>query len=251
MSSNRTGGAVVVIMAKQPVAGRVKTRLLPALSPGAAARLSQALIEDTITLASRVAQVHVAVAVSPPGAVETWGRRLPHEPVLLPVEGPDIGACLAAATGHLFSIGFSRVIALSSDSPTLPVSALERAVALLRDADVVIGPCEDGGYYLVGLRAPCPGLFSDIDWGSERVSAQTRERADTLGRSTAWLHPWYDVDTPDDLERLSREASGLPAGVLASTRRVLAFLASEAVLDPDNGRSSGTADEPRHEESNP
>ncbi len=250
MSNRSEVGSVVVIMAKEPVAGRVKTRLSPPLSRHAAALLSQALLEDTMSMVSRVNGLRLAVAVSPPAAVQTWGTRLPGRPLLLPVEGGDIGACLAAATGQLFAAGFSRVIALNSDSPTLPVSVLEQAVVLLDFADVVVGPSDDGGYYLVGLGAPCPGLFHDIDWSSARVAAQTRARADALGCSTAWLPSWYDVDTPANLARLAQEALRLPADVLASTRHVLASIAPPSAPDAANVRSRATAHEPRNGETN-
>jgi glycosyltransferase A (GT-A) superfamily protein (DUF2064 family) len=104
----------------------------------------------------------------------------------------------------------------------LPAEYVERAVDLLTNSDVVIGPAEDGGYYLIGLRQKHPGLFSDIAWSSSRVAAQTLERAATLGLTAARLPPWYDVDTPADLERLRAELVSLPPDVVPHTRRFLA-----------------------------
>ena len=211
--------AVAVIMAKQPVPGRTKTRLCPPLSPLDAAQLSEALLSDTIALVSRLQGVRLAVAVTPAAAVAAFRLRVPHDAVLLPVEGPDIGACLSQATECLFAEGYSRVMAIGSDGPTLPSAYLERAAELLDHHDVVVGPSEDGGYYLVGLRRPAPGLFEGIAWSTSRVVSQTEGRAATLGLSVAWLPPWYDVDTAADLERLRAELATLPSHTLTSTRR--------------------------------
>jgi uncharacterized protein len=219
--SNRdaAGGAVAVVMAKEPAAGRTKTRLCPPLSPPDAARLYEALLHDTIALVSRLRGVRLAVAVTPASAVATFRLRVPQDALVLPVGGGDIGACLSQATEHLFAEGFSRVLAINSDGPTLPPVYLERALELLDRHDVVIGPSEDGGYYLAGLRRSAPGLFQGIAWSTPRVMAQTVERATTLGLSTALLPPWYDVDTAADLERLRLELESLPPHTSACTRR--------------------------------
>jgi hypothetical protein len=206
-------------MAKEPAAGRTKTRLCPPLSPSDAARLYEALLHDTIALVARRPGVRLAVAVTPPSAVGVFRLRLPHDALLLPVEGQDIGACLSQATAHLFAAGFSRVMALNSDGPTLPGAYLGRAGALLGCHDVVLGPSEDGGYYLVGLRHPAPGLFQGIAWSTSRVMAQTIDRAAALGLSVALLPPWYDVDTAADLTRLRAELDVLPSCRLTFTRQ--------------------------------
>jgi glycosyltransferase A (GT-A) superfamily protein (DUF2064 family) len=113
-------------------------------------------------------------------------------------------------------------VAVNSDGPTLPAEYVARAVELLASCDVVIGPAEDGGYYLIGLRQEHPGLFSDIAWSSPRVAAQTLERAAALALTVARLPPWYDVDTPADLDRLRTELVSLPPDVVPHTRRFFA-----------------------------
>jgi uncharacterized protein len=195
MSVHHAVRSVVVIMAKQPVPGRTKTRLSPPLSPLEAARLSEALLNDTIGLVSRVQGVRLALAITPAAAIESWRPELPGEALLLAVEGADIGVCLSEATGRLFASGYTRVIALNSDGPTLPPARVEQAEALLACADVVVGPSEDGGYYLVGLRRPEPALFRDIAWSTPHVMAQTLERAAALRCSVALLAPWYRSPT--------------------------------------------------------
>jgi len=213
------GRTVAVIMAKEPAAGRTKTRLCPPLSPSDAARLYEALLHDTIALVSRLPGVRLAVAVTPPSAVSAIRLRLPHDALVLPVEGADIGTCLSCAIEQLFTAGCSRVMAINSDGPTLPVAYLERAEALLDRHDVVLGPSEDGGYYLVGLRQSVPGLFQGIAWSTCRVMSQTMDRAGTLGLSVALLPSWYDVDTGADLDRLRAEIAALPPHELSRTRR--------------------------------
>jgi rSAM/selenodomain-associated transferase 1 len=214
--------SVVVIMAKRPEVGRTKTRLCPPLSPSGAAELYEALLNDTIALVSSLQGIRLAVAVTPPAAIIGWQPGVPEDALLLPVAGADIGVCLSQATGRLFAEGFARVLALNSDGPTLPAAHLERARSLLERSDVVLGPSEDGGYYLVGLRRPSPDLFRDIAWSTARVMPQTLDRAVALGLSVALLPSWYDIDTGADLERLRAELACLPRHALAWTRRFIA-----------------------------
>ena len=217
-----TARSVVVIMAKEPAAGRTKTRLSPPLSASGAARLYEALLSDTIGLVSCVRGVRLALAMTPASAIEAWRPWLPADALLLPVDGATVGVCLSEVTGRLFAAGFSRVIALNSDGPTLPASCIEQADALLERTDVVLGPSEDGGYYLIGLRNPGPDVFRDIAWSTAHVMAQTLERVAGLERSVAVLAPWYDIDTAADLERLRVELVRLPADALPWTRRFFA-----------------------------
>jgi glycosyltransferase A (GT-A) superfamily protein (DUF2064 family) len=237
---------VLVIMAKQPAVGRTKTRLSPPLTPAEAAALYEAMLRDTIQLGARLEGVRLAIAVTPPEAVSTFRRIGPPGVILLPVAGVDIGDCLSQVLGRLLAAGHPQAIALNSDGPTLPESRLRQAFAWLDadnadagrrrpgsgrqhpadnkhpSADVVLGPSEDGGYYLIGLKQACPELFRDIEWSSERVTAQTLARAQAMGLSVALLPPWYDVDTSADLARLQGELATLPPEALPHTRRFFA-----------------------------
>ncbi len=213
---------IVVIMAKQPAAGRTKTRLCPPLSPAEAASLAAALLSDTAALVAGLRGVSLAVAVTPAAAVDAMRPRLPRQTLLVPVDGSDLGDCLSRAIERLFALGFRRVIALNADGPTLPTDHLEQAVTLLGRHDIVLGPSEDGGYYLIGLRRACPELFRDVEWSTARVMAQTMERAAARGFSVAVLPPWYDVDTAADLDRLRGDLACLPDEALPSTRRFFA-----------------------------
>jgi len=172
--------AVLVIMAKRPAVGRTKTRLCPPLTPTQAAALYEAMLRDTIELVAQLEGVQLAIAVTPPEATSAFLHMSPPDTLLLPVAGADIGDCLNKVLSDLLASGHSRAMALNSDGPTLPSSHLRQAVAELDDADVVLGPSEDGGYYLIGLKEPQPGLFQDIEWSTERVTSQTLVRAESL-----------------------------------------------------------------------
>jgi hypothetical protein len=165
--------------------------------------------------------VQLAIAVTPPGAIALFEEWSPSGTLLLPITGVDIGDCLAQVLGQLLARGHTQALALNSDGPTLPASHLCRAIAYLDEADVVLGPGEDGGYYLIGLKEPHPALFRDIDWSTERVTAQTLARAEALGLNVALLPAWYDVDTASDLERLRVEVAALPDDAVPHTRRFL------------------------------
>jgi len=126
------------------------------------------------------------------------------------VEG--FGRCLLQAARGLFDLGYGAIGLLNSDSPTMPAELMIEAAQLLMQPDdrVVLGPATDGGYYLIGLRAPHAGLFTAIDWSTERVAAQTRARAHACGLQVVELAPWYDVDDPASLKQLLRDVDGRP-----------------------------------------
>jgi rSAM/selenodomain-associated transferase 1 len=218
----------LVIMAKQPAVGRTKTRLCPPLAPVEAVALYEALLRDTIMLATSLVGVRLAIAVTPPEAIDAFRRISPPGTLLLPIAGKDIGDCLNQALGRLLTTGYAPAIAMNSDGPTLPADYLRQAVAHLNDVDVVLGPSEDGGYYLIGLSQPQPELFVDVEWSSERVTAQTLARADAMGLRVAVLPPWYDVDTVHDLGRLQADLASLPVGALPHTRRFFARCSQNA-----------------------
>jgi rSAM/selenodomain-associated transferase 1 len=210
---------MLVIMAKEPAVGHTKTRLCPPLTPTEAAALYEAMLRDTIGLVAGLEGVRLAIAVTPPEATDSFRRISPPDAILLPVAGADIGDCLNKVLGRLLADGYSQAIALNSDGPTLPAIYLQQAIGRLDSVDVVLGPSEDGGYYLIGLKEPRPELFREIEWSSERVTAQTLARAEAMGLSVALLPSWYDVDTATDLDRLRAELATLPAEALPHTRR--------------------------------
>jgi rSAM/selenodomain-associated transferase 1 len=142
---------------------------------------------------------------------------------MLSQAGEDLGERLANISEALFSRGATAVVLCDSDSPTLPGRYIREAFLRIGEADVVVGPCDDGGYYLIGMRRFTPCLFSDIPWSSAHVTQRTVEAAERLNLSVSLLEPWYDIDTAADLDRLCHEVAASPedAAVARHTRRAL------------------------------
>jgi uncharacterized protein len=205
-------------MAKQPQPGRTKTRLCPSFTPQEAALIYEALLLDTFVLVAGIPGVQLAAAITPPDSEPYFQRIAPQGTLLIPIQGRNIGECLYLALSELLQRGFPRAIALNADGPTLPPAYLQQAVQLLNDHDVVLGPGEDGGYYLVGLKRVDAQLFNGISWSTGQVLEQTLARARQLSLRTALTPPWYDVDLPADVQRLRRELEQLPPERLAHTR---------------------------------
>jgi uncharacterized protein len=200
----------LAVMAKAPRPGKVKTRLSPPLTPDQAAALNICFIRDTteniqqVTQASNSAGV---VAYTPVGDEAAFEGLLPPGFQLLGQQGEGFGERLLYACEDLFACGFSAVCLIDSDSPTMPQDALLQAVERLARAGdrMVLGGCEDGGYYLIGIKRLHHRLFEHIDWSTDRVFAQTLERAGEIGLQVELLPTWYDVDDAATLERLQRE----------------------------------------------
>ncbi|OGB93002.1 MAG: hypothetical protein A2Z31_07850, partial [candidate division NC10 bacterium RBG_16_65_8] len=196
------------VMAKDPRAGQVKTRLCPPLTPETAARLYRCFLSDVLDLVAGVPEVDPVVAFSPPEAHGEFARLAPGRFRLVPQAGADLGARLENTFRVLFQQGYERVAAVSTDSPDLPAEYLRDAFARLDEAPVVLGPCPDGGYYLIGLSRLIPALFRDMPWSTERVMPETELRARQAGATVALLPEWHDVDTAADLDRLMRDLVG-------------------------------------------
>lgn len=206
----------VAIMAKAPRVGAVKTRLVPPLSAADAAALGAAFIQDAagnILAAAQAAPIVGHVAYAPAGSEPEFRALLPQSIRLLPSRRAGLGASLFDAASDLLGAGHEAVCLVNADSPTLPTAFIvEAAAALRRPGDrVVLGPAEDGGYYLIGLKHRHRRLFADIDWSTDRVLRQTLERAAELTLDTLMLQAWYDVDDAASLERLCGELLG-PTG---------------------------------------
>ncbi len=199
----------VVILAKAPLLGQVKTRLIPALGPQGARDLAQKLLEETGALVGTVEGIARLVAVSPATRLEMVRPLVPASFRLIPQTEGDLGVRLAHVFRELFAEGFDGVIVLGADHPALPKAYLEQAVAALhaKTTQVVLGPTEDGGYYLIGLTQPRPELFQSIPWGSAQVFEATLQRANRRGLSVHRLPHWFDVDRPEDLDRMLHAAT--------------------------------------------
>jgi rSAM/selenodomain-associated transferase 1 len=217
-----TGRVAVAVMAKVPVAGEVKTRLCPPLAPTEAATLAECFLLDRLAQLGEVSDADALVAFSPREREAALRGLVPPGVRLIPQEGADLGARLDRVLTDLLAEGYAGAIAVDADSPTLPTAYLRRACAVLREGAVsaVVGPCEDGGYYLIGLRAPAPALFRDMPWSTAAVTPETLARSRRLGLRLALLPSWFDVDRGEDLARLRAPA---PPEAFGPTR-TLAFL---------------------------
>jgi rSAM/selenodomain-associated transferase 1 len=193
----------VVVMAKAPREGFVKTRLTGAYPAREVVRLSECMLRDTVTLAQTLPRVHVAV-MCPSGDVEDIESCLPAEVQVVGQRGQGLASALSSVFEH-FPPDFRRVVAIDSDSPHLPPARLEAAFDLLEAHDVVVGPTEDGGYYLVGASAMHPHLFDLAPLGTDGARDALLENARRLGLSVALTEACYDVDLPADLRRLAAE----------------------------------------------
>ena len=158
--------------------------------------------------------VRLALAYSPEGAEKTFEAILPCPMIFFPQQGADLGQRLANIFEKLCGEGYDQVHIINSDSPDMPCTLIRESTRLLGMAqiDLVLGPCADGGYYLIGLKKPAPQLFQEIPWSTDRVLALTLERARTLGLSCGLLEPWYDIDTCEDLNRFFERNKGRKDG---------------------------------------
>jgi len=246
------GVCALTVMTKAPQAGRVKTRLVPPLTPEEAAELNKCFLRDTAAAISSVCSrqpeggahasltqavtVHARgiAAYTPVGAESAYDDILPADFSLLPQRGNTFGDRLFFAVEDLFKCGFESVCLIDSDSPTVPAENFAEAVELLSTSKdrVVLGPSDDGGYYLIGLKKPNRHLFDKIDWSTERVLDQTMQRAKEIALETRLLPTGYDVDDESSLRRLCNELLREPGNGSAArnTRKFLERLHAEKKL---------------------
>ena len=196
-------------MAKAPRPGAVKTRLCPPLRAAEAAALYRCFLLDKIAAVQALSGIRPMVAYTPDEAQAEFAELAP-DCSLVPQRGPDLGVRLHTTLASLLAAGHPGAIAVDSDTPTLPREFLQRAVDCLTGPgpDVVLGPTEDGGYYLIGVRAAHRALFDDMPWSTSAVLEITLRRAAAAGLQTVCTPPWFDVDTPDDLRRLRAALEG-------------------------------------------
>ena len=208
--------AALVVFAKAPIPGQVKTRLCPPLTPDEAATLHGSFVLDTLERSkAAVAKMKLPLdrylACAPSSTLVFFKIMEERQGVtLIDQVGGDLGARMNQAFETMFARGYKRVLIVGTDVPSLPLDHYQQALAQLESHDLVLGPALDGGYYLIGLKRAAPDLFVGIPWSTERVLGMTQEKATTLGLKTALLPAWRDVDTIEDVQALI-EASALDA----------------------------------------
>ena len=230
------GCSALALMTKAPRAGKVKTRLVPPLTNEEAAELNRCFLQDTGAAISACCKGFMArssgrpsvrgIAVyTPIGAESDYADILPADFSLVPQRGESFGERLYFAATDLFRSGFDSVCLIDSDSPTIPVENFIIAVELLSlpGDHIVLGPCDDGGYYLIGLKRLHREVFEEVNWSTDRVLEQTKQRATEIGVDVHELPRGFDVDDRATLHRLCDELLGTNArdGVAPQTQKFL------------------------------
>src|SRR5947207_3202075 len=195
---------VLVIMAKAPRLGEVKTRLTPSLSHTAVTAFYCCLLDDTLALARSLSDVEIAI-MCPESDVNELAQIAGSKAAVVAQKGAGLAAGLTSVFAHFAQDHQRRVIAFNSDSPHLPRSVLEGAFEKLATHDVVVGPTHDGGYYLVGAKAPHATLFAGDGMGTSNALERLLSCAQALELSVGLAEPFYDIDVADDLTRLAEE----------------------------------------------
>jgi len=192
---------LLVVVAKAPVPGEVKTRLYPKLTIDEATDLYRCFLQDRIKEIGRLTEIDLAISYTPEESKEYFSRFITNGFHLFPQRGKNLGERLSNIFKDKLADKYDAVSIIDSDTPDLPRSIVQQSFQLLMSngVDAVFGPCDDGGYYLVAMRRPQPDLFQHIPWSTEAVLAATLERASAIGLKAELLPRWNDLDTFEDL----------------------------------------------------
>ena len=221
----------LVVMAKAPLPGEVKTRLLDTLTPEQAAALARALLADQLNHIQQIETADLWLAYAPPEARLIVKQLAPRAFRLFCQEGADLGARMQTVFDRLFRAGYTNIILIGADLAAVPMRFFDQAYSYLQSGGhrVVLGPSRDGGYYLIGCNCPTPELFSGMRWSHSAVFEQTLTRLERLKISYDVLPAWFDVDTPEDLTALRAAlASASLAAAMPETVRFLRRLKHRA-----------------------
>ncbi|OIO36676.1 MAG: hypothetical protein AUJ74_01080 [Candidatus Omnitrophica bacterium CG1_02_44_16] len=195
----------LIIFAKEPKKGKVKTRLQDYLSGNLCVHLYKAFLRDILDLADKIACEHKILAYDSNGESPKYLKKIAPRYTFYEQKGGSLGGRMYSAFRFAKDAGASKMVIIGSDSPMLPVSTIKKAFSLLNCADMVLGPTIDGGYYLIGLKSPCTGLFKGIAWSSPTVLKETLKNAKKLKKRVAFLDKMYDIDDLKDLFRLKKD----------------------------------------------
>ena len=226
---------MLVIMAKAPRPGAVKTRLVSSLSPEAVTDFYCCLLEDTLALARSLDHVEVAI-MCPESDASEMARLAGNAAIVVGQKGEGLAAGLISVFAH-FAEGHERsTIAFNADSPHLPRSVLEHAFETLASHDVVVGPTHDGGYYLVGAKSFHATLFANDGMGTGSALERLLSRARALQLSVGFAPPFYDIDVADDLTRLAEELRLAPAKAPRTARWLEEWELAAKQIAPGTGK---------------
>jgi rSAM/selenodomain-associated transferase 1 len=194
----------VIIMTKVPLAGTVKTRLHPVLSPEECAALAAAFLQDAFGKAQTVCR-RTILAISPFYELDKLKNILHSEPLFIEQTGADLGERIFNAFKFAFERNSDAVVMIGTDSPTFPADYIKQAFEKLKRSDAVLGKTTDGGFYLIGLRRLRREIFEDVEWSSPKTFEQTKRNIMRLNFILQEIPAWYDVDEPEDLYTLFTE----------------------------------------------
>jgi rSAM/selenodomain-associated transferase 1 len=194
----------LVVMAKAPIPGTVKTRLMPLLTADQAAELARGLLLDQIEHLCAFAEADLHLAYAPSSARGLIRQLAPPRFAIFPQSEGDLGARMRHIFATLFAKRYQRIVLIGADLPPVPLEYFTAAFSCLRRnvPGAVLGPADDGGYYLIGLNQHQPALFEQINWSHDQVLAQTVAKVASLGVPIAQIPGWFDVDTVEDLQRV-------------------------------------------------
>lgn len=195
---------VLGVFAKYPRPGSVKTRLADHIGAESACQIYEQFLAIILQRFVHFADQRI-LACWPPQAISEFSTSSTAGWQVAAQRGADLGARMESFFQDAMAAGAERVVVIGSDSPTLPAPHVEEALERLREVPVVLGPSDDGGYYLLGLRREIPPIFADMPWSSAQVWSETVRRLRGCGLPFAELAPWYDVDNAEDLNRLAQE----------------------------------------------
>ncbi len=191
----------IVLFARDPVVGQVKTRLHPFLDQETIFQLYTRFLNDSIEKIVRVKNADCFIGVTPSDLSGFFSRLKTERPIeVFLQQGKDLGERMKNTFQERIKEGYHRTAIIGSDSPSLPISYIDQALAA--DKDLVLGPSTDGGYYLIGMGRKLVDVFAGVGWGSDTVLTQTLDRLKSTANSLELLPPWYDVDRPEDLKFL-------------------------------------------------
>lgn len=210
----------LLMVAKQPVAGQTKTRLCPPFDAQRAADLYECFLRDTLAIMREVPNVQCTIGYLPAEAHAYFTTLAPDMDRQLQA-GANLGERLDRLLTTALNAGARKAVVMGSDSPSLPAAYIAQAFIALDAHDVVLGPCDDGGYYLIGLTRPQPRLLREVQMSTPFVLRDTLALSAALGLRTALLPPWYDIDTVAELNRLRAELAEAPPITALHTRRFL------------------------------
>ncbi len=224
-SSNKTNSVCLLVFAKTPISGTVKTRMAPRLSADQCLELHRGLVRYTLSAVAGwdIPGLH-RFALFTEKLLGGFKHLVPPNVQVDFQDGIDLGARMASALNEKWCEGYSKIVIIGTDSPLLERSDIESAIKILDNHQVVIGPTADGGYYLIGFSALAPSVFFDIDWGTPRVYQQTLKRIRQLALTCGSMRESFDLDTPEDLEEFVQRHMTIPCSLLRPSSQELFHL---------------------------